>query len=86
MKVRCPAVDLSPVGIVSRHCLVRDQRDLVLDALLDLLPVQVLEHRCHVVAPVELRDYASERILNALQLLDVGRFGATIRNGDRQIK
>ena len=29
-----------------------------------------------MVAPVGLRDYASERVLDALQLLDVGYFGA----------
>src|SRR5271165_6241562 len=68
------------VGEVARltrlQHLVRDQRDLVLDALLDGQPVQVLEHWCYVVAPVGLRDYASERVLDGLQLLDVGDFGA----------
>ena len=48
----------------------------VLDALLDGQPMQVLEYRCHMVAPVRLRDDASERVLDALQLLDVGDFGA----------
>ena len=68
------------VGEVARltrlQHLVRDQRDLVLDTLLDGQPVQVLEHRCHAVAPVGLRDYASERVLDALQLFDVGDFCA----------
>ena len=44
------------VGEVARltrlQHLVYDQRDLVLDALLDGQPVQVLEYWCHVVAPV----------------------------------
>ena len=56
--------DMHEVGEVARltrlQHLVCDQRDLVLDALLDGQPVQVLEHRCHVVAPVGLRDDASE--------------------------
>ena len=39
-------------GWLGSQNLVGDQRDLVLDALLDRQPVQVLEYRCHVVAEV----------------------------------
>ena len=40
--------------------LVRDERDLVLDSLLDGKPVQLLEYGCYVVAEVRTRHGSSE--------------------------
>ena len=53
--------------------LVCDQRDLVLNALLDGQPVQVLEHRCHASSTSRLRERERSGCVAAL---GVGHLGA----------